>query len=255
MIAFLLLAYLSTAHEIVLVLPQNMPVRRDAIAAEVIDFLGPDDRLAVVDQELRLRAAFTKDREAIRRAIRSDEAGTDPFDIAGKRLVVVTWGVGEPRVLPLQLEPGTLVLNTSRGGEISAGLVDEHGAVKLHRRTSLRKVAELVPTPPDALAAPNAQVAPEPPKESPSELAMKLFVDAMRRLHDDDDEGVEAILDEVIATDPQLADAWYERGMLAAAREDHEAAARDLRKYLALAPQGKHAADAREFLDALKPKP
>ena len=238
MIALLLAALLS-GREIVFVMPQ-LAVRHDAITVELVDFLEPEDQVAVVDGKLRLLQTFTNDRTAIRTAIRSTQPGTEPLNVAGKLLVVATYGVNEPDAEPMQLPPGTLVLNTSRAGEISAGFVTESG-VTLHPRTSLRRVAELAPN----VAAP-------PAKESPHDVAMKLFVDALRRLHDGDEEGVEATLDEVIATDPHLAEAWYERGMLAAAREDHEAAQRDLKTYLKLAPQGKHAADAREFLDALQ---
>ncbi len=245
MIALVLAALLSTGREIVFVMPQLL-VRHDAITVELVDFLEPEDRVAVVDGELRLLQDFTTDRKALRTAIRSTRLGAEELDVAGRLLVVATYGVNEPNAEPMQLPPGTLVLNTSRAGEISAGFVTERG-VTLHPRMSLRRVAELAPK----LVAPPAP-GQEPPQEPPHELAMKLFVDAMRRLHDGDEEGVEATLDEVIATDPQLADAWYERGMLAAAREDHEAAQRDLKKYLALAPRGKHAADARDFLDALQ---
>lgn len=244
MIALVLAALLSTGRDIVFVMPQ-LAVRHDAIIAELADFLEPADRVAVVDGELRLLQDFTKDRHAMRNAIRSTTLGDEELNVDGRFLIVATYGVNEPNAEPMQLPPGTLVLNTSRAGEISAGYVTESG-VTLHPRTSLRRVAELAPK----VEAPPAQ--PEPAKESPQDLAMRLFVDALRRLHDGDEEGVETTLDEVIAADPQLAEAWYERGMLAAAREDDEAAVRDLKTYLKLAPQGKHAADAREFLDALQ---
>lgn len=238
----LLLAVVLSGREIVFVMPPDMPGRRDALVAELVDFLEPEDRVAVVDGKLRVLQSFTTDRMAIRNALRSVASGTEPLDVAGRFLVVATYGVNEPDAKPMQLAPGTLVLNTSRAGEISAGFVTE-GGVTLHPRTSLRRVAAL---------APEVAAQPSQAQDSPEELARKLFVDAMRRLHDGEEEGVEATLGEVIAADPQLADAWYERAMLAAAREDHDAAQRDLRKYLELAPHGKHAADAREFLNALQ---
>lgn len=88
------------------------------------------------------------------------------------------------------------------------------------------------------------ETAPPPPDVA----ARRLYVEAMRILQDGRSDGVEALLDAAIAADPMLAEAWYERGMLAAERGDTEAAARDLRKYLELAPNGNHAADAREML-------
>ncbi len=184
-----------------------------------------------------------------------------------------------------------IVLNTGIGGELSIGLAATSRAtsgvyafIQAYPEQSVRRVAgvlagryelvlrtdESIPpgrhalgimvtrkdasllAPKFLLFEPDDAAELEAVTVTPHDVAMQLFVDAMRRLHDGDEEGVEATLDEVIATDPRLADAWYERGMLAAAREDHEAAQRDLKQYLALAPQGKHAADAREFLDALQ---
>jgi hypothetical protein len=82
--------------------------------------------------------------------------------------------------------------------------------------------------------------------------ASRLFRDALRRLHAGEEEGVEAMLDRVIALEPSRAEAWLERGLLRAGRDDHEGAAADLAKYLALDPNGSRAREAREILSALQ---
>jgi hypothetical protein len=82
--------------------------------------------------------------------------------------------------------------------------------------------------------------------------ANALFADAMQLLLDGDARKAEELLTQVVTTEPAHADAWFERGMLRAGRDDRAGAAEDLRQYLQLAPRGRHAADAREMLTALE---
>ena len=78
-----------------------------------------------------------------------------------------------------------------------------------------------------------------------------LFLQALRRLQAGEEEGVEEMLDRVIAIEPHRAEAWLERGLLRAGRGDNEGAAADLKKYLELDPDGPRAREAREMLRAL----
>ncbi len=88
----------------------------------------------------------------------------------------------------------------------------------------------------------------DPAAEKQSE-ARDLFSRAMRELRNGDDTSfAERLLTDAIAIEPRFAAAWYERGMLAAGRGDFDAALRDLRKYLELAPNGAHAPSVREMV-------
>lgn len=78
--------------------------------------------------------------------------------------------------------------------------------------------------------------------------ARELFARAMQILQNGETTEVEPLLTQAIAIEPGFAAAWYERGMLAAGQDDFAAALRDLRRYLELEPNGRHAPDVREML-------
>jgi hypothetical protein len=89
---------------------------------------------------------------------------------------------------------------------------------------------------------------PEPPSTPPSVTAVRLYVEALQKLHDGDVEGAEALLTQAIALPGVPEESWYERALLRAANGELQPAAEDLRTYLARVPGGKRAAEARDLL-------
>ena len=88
-------------------------------------------------------------------------------------------------------------------------------------------------------------------KAASRNVAAERLTEARRRLLDGSVDGVEKLLDEAIAAEPLLADAWYERGMLRLATGDVSGAEGDLRRYLQLAPAGPHSSDSRAVLEGI----
>jgi hypothetical protein len=102
--------------------------------------------------------------------------------------------------------------------------------------------ATVVEVPDSALAA-----------QTSDEAAADLFLRALRALQNGEGDVAESLLTESIATGLAPADAWWERGMLVAARGDLTSAAADLREYLQRMPHGMYARDAREMLRTWQP--
>lgn len=322
-------------------------MRFNAVADDIIELLGPGDRLAVVshDSHLKLRADFTSDRAAIRKAIRSSvRMGRVPlpeppatgaslarhFDesamrnaasgeaamllvaealrkIEGEKMLVVAGhGFGEVRGPRVHLRPEwhaamalmqreripVLTIGTGLGGALMVGLAATArnssgvftflgdfpsqsvqrvaGMVAGSYELVLRVDAPLKPgrypidvrvtragtevhAPRFVFVEAAAEVLIDDEKENARVSARRLFTEAMRILQDGGSDGVEALLDAAIAADATLAEAWYERGMLAVERGDDAGARRDLTRYLELEPKGKHAAEAKEMLRTLTP--
>jgi hypothetical protein len=88
-------------------------------------------------------------------------------------------------------------------------------------------------------------------KAASSSMASERLTEARRRLLAGSVDGVEHLLDEAIAAEPLLADAWYERGMIRLATGDVSGAEGDLRRYLHLAPAGAHSSDSRALLEGI----
>lgn len=116
-------------------------------------------------------------------------------------------------------------------------------APKLVTVTRSRQIAaEIVEVPDSAFVA-----------LSREEAAADLHLRAFRALQNGEADTAESLLGAAIATGIALPEAWYERGMLAAARGDLTSAAADLREYLQRMPHGVHARDARELLRTWQP--
>ena len=89
------------------------------------------------------------------------------------------------------------------------------------------------------------------PDESSLDTNTKLNLGIMRYNEGELDEARE-IFDEVIAAAPERADAYYYSGLVHLNQEKHALATERLRKYVELAPEGSHAAEARDFLEYLE---
>lgn len=100
----------------------------------------------------------------------------------------------------------------------------------------------LLEVPETAFVAPTAE-----------EGAADLFLSALRALQNGESDRAESLLTDLIGTGIAPPDAWYERGMLVAARGDLTSAAADLREYLQRMPRGAHAGEARELLRTWQP--
>lgn len=77
------------------------------------------------------------------------------------------------------------------------------------------------------------------------------LVEARRLLLDGDEARALVLLDQVTASQPDLAAAWYERGMLLLALGRAPEAEANLKRYLEIEPNGTNAATAREVLASL----
>ena len=137
-----------------------------------------------------------------------------------------------------------LLLRTEE--EVPAG---EH---RLTVAVSRKGVEVLAPASVIVTARPAREVEVPDTVPGPGESALEIYRAAMRTLQDGTAEGVEEQLSRAIEQDPTLADAWYQRAMLALERGDTAAARRDLTRYLDLAPGGQYAVDARAFLASLE---
>ncbi|MCM2317052.1 MAG: tetratricopeptide repeat protein, partial [Thermoanaerobaculia bacterium] len=74
------------------------------------------------------------------------------------------------------------------------------------------------------------------------------LVEARRLLLDGETTRSLALLNEAVAIEPKLADAWYERGMLLLSLGRTDEAKASLLRYLELGPRGANAAEAKEIL-------
>lgn len=126
----------------------------------------------------------------------------------------------------------------------------EPGRHAVDIRVTRRDVKVLAP--PIAVVEPVEEIELAVTEEEQNRAGFDLFLHALRRLQAGDEEGVEEMLDRVIALEPHRADAWLERGLLAATRGDNEKAIADLKKYLELDPNGSRAREAREMLRSLE---
>jgi Tetratricopeptide repeat len=106
--------------------------------------------------------------------------------------------------------------------------------------------------PPIVMVEPNEELDLVITEEKQNRAGFDLFLHALRRLQAGEEEGVEGMLDRVIALEPSRAEAWLERGLMRAGRGDNEGAIEDLKKYLELDPNGSRAREARELLRALQ---
>ncbi|HEX6097181.1 MAG TPA: hypothetical protein VF432_12705 [Thermoanaerobaculia bacterium] len=92
---------------------------------------------------------------------------------------------------------------------------------------------------------------PDPTPPGPrARSAVRLYLDALQKLRDDDADGAEALLTQAIDLGGAPEESWYERALLRAARGEMRPAAEDLQVYLDRAPGGKHAAEARDLLQS-----
>jgi tetratricopeptide (TPR) repeat protein len=82
--------------------------------------------------------------------------------------------------------------------------------------------------------------------------ANALFNDAARLINSGKDGEAEGILKSAIAADPNMAQAYYELGMLYVRGQKNADAKTNLQKYLELQPNGKDAATAKEMLNYVK---
>lgn len=226
---------------------------------ELVEQLAPDDRVAVfsVDPHLKLRTDFTTDRNAILAAF-VDSIGLEGLVLRGSSFAGVlqeeamrdaTSPEAAARLLAdavRGLERETIVTTVAPGsGQLLKGMLTGHYELVLHGIVNDGENALSVRTNRrDLRVHVNADVAVASVRVNASET----YLEAVRRLQDGETEGVEALLDAAIAADPRLPEPWFHRGMLAAERGEMDAAERDLKRYLELAPRGKFAIDAREML-------
>lgn len=226
---------------------------------ELVDQLAPNDRVAVfsLDSHLKLRADFTNDRNAILAAF-IDSIGLEGLPLGGSSFGtvlddeamrgaltseaatmlladVVRRLPDETMVIPVKPGAGPLLKGLLAGYyELVLRGVVQDGENALSVRANRRGLRVHVSA---EFVVPNVRV-----------NGAEKYLEAVRRLQDGETEGVEALLDAAIAADPRLPEPWFHRGMLAAERGDMDAAERDLKRYLELAPRGKYAVDAREML-------
>jgi tetratricopeptide (TPR) repeat protein len=100
-------------------------------------------------------------------------------------------------------------------------------------------------------ASGNKAKAEELKKKLPANAAA-LFNDAARLLNDSKDGQAEPLLKQAIAADPNMAQAYYELGMIYVRSGNKADARTNLQKYLELKPDGKDAATAKEMLAYVK---
>lgn len=85
--------------------------------------------------------------------------------------------------------------------------------------------------------------------ELPADMLLNVGI---RHYNEGDMDTALANFDRAVRQSPDLADAYYYRGLVRVSRQDSADAIADLEKYLELAPEGEHAAEARDFLSYLR---
>ncbi|NOY21991.1 MAG: tetratricopeptide repeat protein [Acidobacteria bacterium] len=82
--------------------------------------------------------------------------------------------------------------------------------------------------------------------------AGEYYNQAAAAINEGDDAKAKSLLDKAIKANPKFADSYYQLGMCAMRSGEYAKSIENLQKYLEIEPTGKHAAECKQFITALK---